>query len=121
MKLSCEVCSAVKIPVNVMVRPHGESFIYTSQNMTTIFHEIDYLLSNTKVSSIVFGSLTESNTINIKQLEDVIKLLEDTEVGLTFHRAIDVSRDVVAAYQELQNYAPHLTRVLSSGGRDSAP
>lgn len=121
LKLSREVCSAVKIPVNVMVRPHGESFIYTSQDMTTIFREIDYLLSNTKVSSIVFGSLTESNTINIKQLEDVIKLLEDTEVGLTFHRAIDVSRDVVAAYQELQNYAPHLTRVLSSGGKNSAP
>ena len=120
LELARDVCAAVTIPVNVMVRPHGESFIYTPQDMTTILHEIDYLLSNTKVSSIVFGSLTESNTINIKQLEAVIKLLENSGVGLTFHRAIDVSRDVVAAYQELQNYAPHLTRVLSSGGKDSA-
>jgi copper homeostasis protein len=88
--------------------------------MTTILHEIDYLLSNTKVSSIVFGSLTEDHAINLRQLESVIKLLENTGVGLTFHRAIDVSRDAVAAYQELQNYAPHLTRVLSSGGKDSA-
>lgn len=120
LELAREVCTAVKIPVNVMVRPHGESFIYTSQDMNKILHEIDYLLSNTKVSSIVFGSLTEDNVINLKQLESVIKLLENTGVGLTFHRAIDVSRNIVAAYQELQNYAPHLTRVLSSGGKDSA-
>lgn len=121
LELAREVCAAVNIPVNVMVRPHGENFIYTSQHMTTILHEIDYLLSNTKVSSIVFGSLTENNVINIKQLEEVIRLLENSAVGLTFHRAIDVSHDVVAAYQELQNYAPHLTRVLSSGGKQSAP
>lgn len=120
LELARKVCAAVNIPVNVMVRPHGESFIYTPQDMTTILHEIDYLLSNTKVSSIVFGSLTEYNAINFRQLESLIKLLETTSVGLTFHRAIDVSRDVVAAYQELQNYAPHLTRVLSSGGKDSA-
>lgn len=120
LELAREVCTAVKIPVNVMVRPHGESFIYTPQDMSTILHEIDYLLSNTKISSIVFGSLTEDNVINLRQLESVIKLLENTGVGLTFHRAIDVSRDVVAAYQELQNYTPHLTRVLSSGGKDSA-
>lgn len=120
LELTRDVCAAVNIPVNVMVRPHGENFIYTPQDMTTILHQIDYLLSNTKVSSIVFGSLTENNTVNIKQLEMVIKLLENSRVGLTFHRAIDVSSDVVAAYQELQNYAPHLTRVLSSGGKDNA-
>ncbi|MBX9597602.1 MAG: hypothetical protein K2X04_03390 [Burkholderiales bacterium] len=120
LELARDVCTAVNIPVNVMVRPHGESFIYTPQDMTTILHEIDYLLSNSKVSSIVFGSLTENRVINLRQLESVIKLLENTGVGLTFHRAIDVSSDVVAAYQELQNYTPHLTRVLSSGGKDNA-
>lgn len=120
LELARDVCAAVNIPVNVMVRPHGESFIYAPQDMTIILHEIDYLLSNTKVSSIVFGSLTEDKVINLRQLESVIKLLENTGVGLTFHRAIDVSRDVIAAYHELQNYASHPTRVLSSGGKDSA-
>lgn len=121
LELSREVCEALTIPVNVMVRPHGENFIYDQNDMYTINSEIDYLASKTKASAIVFGALNLANSIDYRQLESVLGLLDSSHLGLTFHRAIDVANDVVGEFMELQNYAgTSLQRVLSSGGADTA-
>jgi copper homeostasis protein len=121
LELSREVCEALTIPVNVMVRPHGENFIYDQNDMYTINSEIDYLASKTKASAIVFGALNLANSIDYRQLESVLGLLDSSHLGLTFHRAIDVANDVVSEFMELQNYAgTSLQRVLSSGGADTA-
>ena len=121
LELSREVCEALTIPVNVMVRPHGENFIYDQNDMYTINSEIDYLASKTKASAIVFGALNLANSIDYRQLELVLGLLDSSHLGLTFHRAIDVANDVVGEFMELQNYAgTSLQRVLSSGGADTA-
>ena len=121
LELSREVCEALTIPVNVMVRPHGENFIYDQNDMYTVNSEIDYLASKTKASAIVFGALNLANSIDYRQLELVLGLLDSSHLGLTFHRAIDVANDVVGEFMELQNYAgTSLQRVLSSGGADTA-
>jgi copper homeostasis protein len=121
LELSREVCEALTIPVNVMVRPHGENFIYDQNDMYKINSEIDYLASKTKASAIVFGALNLANSIDYRQLESVLGLLDSSHLGLTFHRAIDVANDVVGEFMELQNYAgTSLQRVLSSGGADTA-
>lgn len=121
LELSREVCEALTIPVNVMVRPHGENFIYDQNDMYKINSEIDYLASKTKASAIVFGALNLANSIDYRQLELVLGLLDSSHLGLTFHRAIDVANDVVGEFMELQNYAgTSLQRVLSSGGADTA-
>ncbi len=121
LELSREVCEALTIPVNVMVRPHGKNFIYDSKDLYQINFEIDYLASKTKASAIVFGALNLANSIDYRQLELVLGLLDSSHLGLTFHRAIDVANDVVGEFMELQNYAgTSLQRVLSSGGADTA-
>ncbi|MBX9867695.1 MAG: hypothetical protein K2Y14_12360 [Burkholderiales bacterium] len=121
LELSREVCEALMIPVNVMVRPHGKNFIYDQNDMHTVNSEIDYLASKTKASAIVFGALNLANSIDYRQLELVLGLLDSSHLGLTFHRAIDVANDVVGEFMELQNYAgTSLQRVLSSGGSDTA-
>lgn len=120
LNLSKEVCLAVNIPVNVMVRPHSQGFVYADKTMQFIFAEIDYVAEYTKANAIVFGSLTSKGNINLKQLESVIKRLEHTRLGLTFHRAIDVSNDVIKSFIELQNYKTSISHVLTSGGKDTA-
>lgn len=116
-----DICDNVQIPVNIMVRPHGDSFIFNDNNMQSIFREIDYIATNTKASGVVFGSLTENKQINITQLEQVLKFLEKTELSLTYHRAIDESNDVVENFRILSRYINNgLKRVLSSGGADTA-
>lgn len=121
LELSRDVCEALTIPVNVMVRPHAKSFVYSSQDMLEISREIDFLISNTQASTVVFGSLNLANRVNYTQLEFILRLLESTDLGLTFHRAIDVADNVEEAFLELQNYAgTALQRVLSSGGEATA-
>ncbi len=120
LELSKQICSAVSIPVNVMVRPHGQSFIYDIKDMQTILLEIDYLITHTNVNDIVFGSLNEKKEVAFGQLEMIIKHIEKTNHGITFHRAIDVSKDVYTAFKELHNYKEFVKRVLTSGGEDTA-
>lgn len=119
-QLAKVICSHVNIPVNIMVRPHARSFIYSAADMRIMQCEIDALLTHTKVNAIVFGSLTEKLTLNFKQLEAVIRQLEGTGCELTFHRAIDVSINPVAAFEALQTYRDTVTRVLTSGGANTA-
>lgn len=121
LELSREVCAAVTIPVNVMIRPQGNSFIFTEQDMTQSLHEIDFILEQTAANAIVFGTLDEKKQINFTQLEQIISHISGSSLGLTFHRAIDESYDTVASFRELAaTYNNQIDRVLSSGGKATA-
>ena len=123
LSLSREVASAVQIPVNVMVRPHGVGFNLSENDMSIVLHEIEYLLANTKVNGIVFGSLTVQGNINFKQLDAVSDLLCNSNRCLTFHRAIDATSNIQNNFYDLVQYSLTnniLTSVLTSGGYPSA-
>lgn len=115
LKLAKAVADSVSIPVNVMVRPHARSFCYDSSDWKIIEAEIDYLLSNTNINGIVFGSLNNQGNLDTKALEKIIQLING-KVEFTFHRAIDEAVNPVAAFIELQNYGRSITNILSSGG-----
>lgn len=122
--LNCirDVCSIVDIPVNVMVRPHGNSFIFNEFDMLQVMREIEFIITKTNASGIVFGTLNHDRTINLTQLECVLSAIKKSQLSLTFHRAIDESNDVIQSLTELMNYSNEtkLNRVLTSGGKASA-
>ncbi len=111
------VCAAVTIPVYVMVRPQGKSFVYSAADREKILAEIAYLRDETQAYGIVFGALTAQHQIDIDLLNKVIDC--KGRLALTFHRAIDASIDPIASYQTLLQY-PAIDRVLTSGGADTA-
>ena len=119
-ELAKQISKAVDIPVNVMVRPHARSFVYSIKDMQIIHQEIDRLLTYTNTNGIVFGSLMEDHTVNLKQLEAVLRQLEGTGCELTFHRAIDAAFDPLDSFKILQNYGNLIARVLTSGGAATA-
>lgn len=108
------VCEKVTIPVNVMVRPHSKSFIYDSHDLEVIYNDI-LQIKNTKANGIVFGCLNDDKSINIEVLKKVISLKGDLD--LTFHRAIDVTTDIVKEFSNLLNY--DITTILTSAGVDN--
>ncbi|MCX8514669.1 MAG: hypothetical protein RL017_728 [Pseudomonadota bacterium] len=112
-QLAQEVCEAVNIPVNIMVRPHAYSFTYDSHAVKKIIAEIDFLREHTKTNAIVFGALNSDKTID----HNLLKLVIATKgkLGLTFHRAIDESENVIEACSSILNY-PQVERILTSGG-----
>lgn len=115
--LSKQVCEAVNIPVNVMLRPHGHSFVYDQNEVSQIIEELRYLRDYTKTNAVVFGALTNENKLDTMLLEQIIKQKE--QLGLVFHRAIDVSYDPLRVYEELLEYK-EVDNVLTSGGADTA-
>ena len=96
-----QVLSAVEIPVHVLVRPHSKSFVYSEADQETIITDID-LIRELGAAGIVVGSLTADGRIDEGFLGRVIK--QKGELSLTFHRAIDSSRDIHEAAEVLADF-----------------
>lgn len=110
------VVEHVSIPVHVMIRPHTASFHYDDDDVETILADIG-LCRELGVDGIVFGALTREGTIDERVLGEVIK--HKGEMALTFHRAIDASRDLFESLTVLNEY-PEVDDVLTSGGAPTA-
>ena len=111
-----QVVSTVEIPVHVLVRPHSKSFVYSKSDEETIITDID-LIRELGAAGIVVGSLTADGRVDEGFLGRIIK--HKGEVSLTFHRAIDSSRDILEAAEVLADF-PEVDRILTSGGQATA-
>jgi copper homeostasis protein len=61
---------------------------------------------------VVVGALTPSGTVDVARMRDLVAAADDAEV--TFHRALDVVADPIAALDTLAELG--VARVLTSGG-----
>ncbi|MFB7640792.1 copper homeostasis protein CutC [Peribacillus butanolivorans] len=106
------VVNSVSIPVNVMVRPHSQSFQYSPDDLNIMKNDIK-IISSLGANGVVLGVLNEKNEINQRYLEELLTACEGLEI--TFHRAIDDTPDPVRAAEMLAQY-PEITTILTSGG-----
>lgn len=106
-----QVISAVNIPVNVMIRPHSASFIYSEVDLLCMIEGIEQAKA-CSANGVVFGMLTADEEVDLPSLERLLKYCGELEV--TFHRAIDDAADILAATRLVA--ATPIRRVLSSGG-----
>ncbi|PAE44544.1 copper homeostasis protein CutC [Bacillus sp. 7884-1] len=107
-----KVVNSVSIPVNVMVRPHGQSFCYTEDDIAIMKNDIR-VIRNLGANGVVLGMLDGEGNIDFYQLEELL-----TEVGtmeVTFHRAIDSSNNIVENAEKLNQYK-EIKTILTSGG-----
>jgi copper homeostasis protein len=104
---------SVNIPVNVMVRPHAKSFVYTDEELQLMIEDI-FIAKELGANGVVFGVLNKQNEICIPSLEKLLKVCEGIDV--TFHRAIDELSDPAAGIEILSEYK-QITNVLTSGGK----
>ena len=107
------VVQNVNIPVNVMIRPHAKSFIYTEDEIKLMTEDI-LIAKDLKASGVVFGVLNEKNEIDITSLEKLLKVCDG--INVTFHRAIDELINPVSGIKQLTAF-DQIKTVLTSGGR----
>lgn len=110
-----QVLEAVKIPVNVMIRPHSNSFVYSEGDLQVMLEDIEQAKA-LGANGIVLGMLDPDGNIALEQLNGVLGHCQGLEV--TFHRAIDETKDILASTRLLAKTS--ITRVLSSGGPGNA-
>ncbi len=107
------VCETVKIPVNVMIRPHSSSFVYSNAEIKIMKQDIE-MVKSLGANGVVFGVLNNDNQICKTSLEELLKSCDGLEV--TFHRAIDELDDPVSGVNILSKYR-NITNILTSGGK----
>jgi copper homeostasis protein len=97
--------------VHVLVRPRPGGFVYSSAEIDLMLREIA-LSVDAGADGVVLGALTASGTVDEARMRDLVDAADVAEV--TFHRAIDVIADPVAALDTLAELG--VARVLTSGG-----
>jgi copper homeostasis protein len=113
--LILEVRKNIKIPVYVIVRPHARNFMYDEEEIKAMKQTI--LFSKEQgVNGFVFGCLTSENNINEVLCEELLELAYPLPV--TFHRAIDQTKDITLAIQTCIHLG--FKRVLTSGAKENA-
>lgn len=103
---------SLSIPVNVMVRPHSQSFVYDAHDLETMRADIAFIRES-GAAGIVLGTLNANGEIDTDALE--LLLREAGDLSVTFHRAFDEISDQLAAFKVLASY-PQIDRILTSGG-----
>ncbi|MEG2116706.1 MAG: copper homeostasis protein CutC [Clostridia bacterium] len=106
------VTKRVKIPVNVMVRPHAKSFVLNKFDVEVMKREIE-IVKNTDANGIVIGGITVDNEVDVKSME---YLLQDRgNLDVTFHACSNYLNDFLKSLKELERL--NVTNILTKGGQ----
>ncbi|WBL14670.1 copper homeostasis protein CutC [Sutcliffiella sp. NC1] len=111
-----QVMESVKIPVQIMVRPHSYHFSYTKDEFNVICEDI-HMITELGSNRIVFGAIHKDGTVNEEMLNEII--VKFPTINITFHRAFDEVVSQEAAYHTLLKYKQHVKRILTSGGESN--
>jgi copper homeostasis protein len=105
----------MRIPLYVLIRPRAGDFVYSDAECETMLRDIETCVS-LGCDGVVLGVLDADGGVDTARCRTLIAAAKG--VGVTFHRAIDVSRDPLQALDDV--IALGCERVLSSGAQPSA-
>ena len=108
-------CRDGGLPVHVLVRPRAGNFVYTEAEFRAMCADVEHALGM-GAAGIVTGVLEEDGRVDCDRLRALVRLAAGKPV--TFHRAIDLSRDLLGALDDAMEAG--CARVLTSGGEPSA-
>ncbi|MBC1973012.1 copper homeostasis protein CutC [Listeria welshimeri] len=112
-----EIVRVSNLPAMMMIRPHSFSFVYDESARIVMERDIAFA-KEAGVQGIVYGGITEDGNIDRALLEKVIDWKGDLD--LTFHRALEATKDIEASYKVLREYGKDINQLLTSGGTRSA-
>lgn len=99
------------ISIRCLMRPRPGDFLYTQEEIQMMAAQITQL-RDSGADGFVIGCLTPQGKLDGHAMEPLLKAAEGC--GLTLHRAIDVSRDLVETYRTASKLG--FDTVLTSGG-----
>ncbi len=101
--------------LTVLVRPRPGDFVATPGELEAILADVDAALS-AGADGVTVGVLRDDRTVDLDAIAAIVDRSEGRPV--TFHRAIDVCADPIAALDVLASLG--VARVLTSGGARTA-
>jgi copper homeostasis protein len=105
----------LQIGLFVMIRPRGADFLYSDEEFEIMQHDVK-LARDYGADGVVFGILKPDGTIDRDRMGRLADLARP--MGITCHRAFDMTRDPLEALFDLESLG--IDRILTSGQSDSA-
>jgi len=105
----------VQMPLHVIVRPHARNFMYSKDDVLSMTDTIRFCKIH-QLDGLVFGCLTSEHKIDETLCKELLELAYPLPV--TFHRAIDQTKDITIALQTCIQLG--FKRVLTSGAKENA-
>lgn len=109
------VRNQTSLEVYVMIRPRPGDFVYSAEELAIMREDVRLAMEN-GAHGVVFGLLTAEGEVDVKPTRELVQLARP--MGVTFHRAIDLARDLKQALQDV--VVAGADRVLTSGGEANA-
>jgi copper homeostasis protein len=113
--LIAAVLAKTQLPVFVMIRPRGGSFVYSDDEIAMMARDIASARSM-GIAGIVTGVLTPDADIDVERARTLVSAA--ARLPVTFHRALDRTHDLPGALEQLIQIG--VSRVLTSGGAPTA-
>ena len=139
-------CSALPIPVNVLVRPRAGDFVFTEEETEILVRDIQ-MCRREGAAGVVIGALTPEGDVDMTVMKRLMSVAKDDAgqrdwieqnksgekddkagdkndervrggLSVTFHRAFDVCRNPFEALEDI--IALGCDRILTSGQKDTA-
>jgi copper homeostasis protein len=105
----------VTIPVFVMIRPRGGTFVYSGEEIDAMARSIAAAAAG-GAAGVVLGVLRPDDRVDVERTRALVQTAGGLPV--TFHRAIDATPDLLEAIDALIDAG--ISRVLTSGGAATA-
>ena len=99
-----------------MIRPRKGNFIYNEKEIMEMESKIE-MCKNIGITEVVFGLLKSDKNIDYISTERLVK--KAYPMSVTFHKAIDITFDILNAIEKLVPITG-VTSILSSGGENTA-
>jgi copper homeostasis protein len=105
----------VRLPLYVLIRPRAGDFVYSELEFEVMQRDIEACVA-LGCDGVVLGALDHEGNVDRDRCGGLVAAARG--LGVTFHRAFDLSRDLRGALEDV--VALGCQRLLSSGARASA-
>jgi len=105
------------IKLYVLIRPRGGDFLYSDDEFEIMKRDVQYC-TDAGCDGIVIGILNVDGSVDKPRCTELVKMAKANGLGVTFHRAIDMSSDMNKALEDIIELG--CERILTSGGRSTA-
>ncbi len=107
----------LNIKLYPIIRPRGGDFCYTADEFAVMLRDVEFC-GRAGCDGVVIGILKRDGTVDMERCGELVAMARGFGMGVTFHRAFDVSCDLERALEDL--IALGCERVLTSGGAATA-
>jgi copper homeostasis protein len=107
----------LEIKLYPIIRPRGGDFCYSAEEFAVMLRDVEFC-GHAGCDGVVIGILKPDATVDMERCAELVAVARGFGMGVTFHRAFDVSCDLKRALEDV--IALGCERVLTSGGAATA-